>query len=249
MIRILSSSIFSYFEGLLAFSILSTQPSIQDIRSVIEHPLDSNQCRFLSRPVSNIEIRNTMFSLATGKAPRPNGFNVEFFKATWDIIAPTVILAVQDFFVSGFMLRETNATMISLVPKISNAIAMNNFRPIACCNTIYKCITKIMANKLTCVLLALTNPPQNAFVKDCRISGNILLTQELFCGFHHEPFLPKCAIKVDFQKAYNTVDWDFLVMILQAFGFPDMFTKLIMTYIRTPNFYVFITRELHGFFF
>ncbi|XP_039166603.1 uncharacterized protein LOC120292468 [Eucalyptus grandis] len=72
--------------------------------------------------------------------------------------------------------------------------------PIACYNTIYKIITKILANRLAIVLNDLISPPQNAFVKSRRITDNILLAQELFAGFHLDPYFPKCAIKVDFQK-------------------------------------------------
>ncbi|XP_048140783.1 uncharacterized protein LOC125316483 [Rhodamnia argentea] len=89
---------------------------------------------------------------------------------------------------------------------------------------------------------------QNAFVKGRRIGDNILLAQELFSGFHHDPYLPKCAIKVDFRKAYDTVDWEFLRLVLHAFGFPVGFINLIMTCVTTPKFSISINGELHGFF-
>lgn len=138
------------------------------------------------------------FHCLLGKAPGPDGFNVDFFKHSWDIVGPLVSMAVKDFFNKDKLLREINTTILALVPKIPNATDVNDYRPIACCNTIYKCITKILANRLASFLPTLVSPPQNAFVKGRQISDNILLAQELFSGFNHDPFLPKCVIKVNF---------------------------------------------------
>nr|GEW24783.1 hypothetical protein [Tanacetum cinerariifolium] len=70
-------------------------------------------------------------------------------------------------------------------------------------------------------LKALVSPNQSAFVPGRSISDNILLTQELTQNYHLDRGSPRCAFKVDIQKAYDTVDWDFLKMILIGFGFHD----------------------------
>ncbi|XP_039162798.1 uncharacterized protein LOC120290565 [Eucalyptus grandis] len=174
------------------------------------------------------EIHDTVFSLAQGKAPGPDGFGVEFFKHNWEIVGSLVIEAVKDFLTIGRLLREINNTILVLIPKVPNVTSVNDYRPIAYCNTIYKCITKILANRIAVVLSDIISPYQNAFVKGRRIRDKILLAQELFAGFHLDPYQPKCAIKVDFQKAYDMVDWDFLELVLRAFGFSDHFVQIVM---------------------
>jgi len=163
-------------------------------------------------------------------------------------VGSLVTEAVQDFFSSGFLLKEVNATILALIPKVPNACEVNDFRPIACCNTVYKLITKILANRIAPVLQDLISPTQNAFVKGRRIRDNILLAQELFAGFHLDPYLPRCAVKVDFRKAYDTIDWDFLELTLTAFRFPQWIITRIMACVRTPRFSISINGELHGFF-
>ncbi|KAF7847052.1 hypothetical protein BT93_L3407 [Corymbia citriodora subsp. variegata] len=101
-------------------------------------------------------------------------------------------------------------------------------------------------SSLAAVIPSLVGLFQSAFVKGRRISDNILLAQELFSGFHVEPYLPKCAVKVDFQKAYDTLDWDFLELTLKAFGFPLWLIERIMICVRTPRFSIAINGELHG---
>lgn len=66
-----------------------------------------------------------------------------------------------------------------LLNKVQNPTKMGEFRPISCCNTIYKCITKIIANRLKACLPNLISPNQTAFVQSTRIAENILLVQEL----------------------------------------------------------------------
>lgn len=156
--------------------------------------------------------------------------------------------AVMDFFTSGKLLREINNIILVMVPKVINATSVEDYTPIAYCNTIYKCITKVLANQVALALKSSIGPYQTAFVKGRRIRDNILLAQELFSSFHLEPYIPKCAIKVDFRKAYDTVDWDFLEGVLLAFGFPLSVTRLIMTCVRTPKFSIALNGELHGFF-
>ncbi|XP_010068469.2 uncharacterized protein LOC104455367 [Eucalyptus grandis] len=159
-----------------------------------------------------------------------------------------VTTAVKDFFISGRLLREINNVILILVPKSPNATSVDDYRPIACCNIIYKCITKVMANRIAAVFQDVIGPLQSAFVKGRRIRDNILLAQELFSSFHLHPYSPKCAVKVDFKKAYDTIDWEFLETILLAFGFPNHMTRLIMTCVKTPKFSIALNGELHGFF-
>jgi len=113
---------------------------------------------------------------------------------------------VKDFFSSGRLLKEVNNTILVMVSKVPNVTTVDDYRPIACCNTVYKIITKVLSNRVAAVLKDLVSSSQSAFVNGRRIGDNILLAQELFSRFHVEPYSSKCAIKVDFRKAYDIMD-------------------------------------------
>ena len=125
---------------------------------------------------SNEEIKDSMFSSHSNKAPGPDGFNAFFFKETWEITGPLVTQAVKEFFTTGELLIESNDTIIALIPKIPNPSKMGDFRPISCCNTIYKCISKIISKRLQFILPPLVDHAQSAFIKGRKISDNILLS-------------------------------------------------------------------------
>ena len=95
-----------------------------------------------------MEIKNELFQMHPEKAPGPDGFNSYFFQKNREVICDDVCKAVLYFFTTGRLLTEVYRTFLTSVPKSSNASHLNNFRPISCCNTLYKIITKVVDNRL-----------------------------------------------------------------------------------------------------
>lgn len=58
---------------------------------------------------------------------------------------------VIDFFNTGKMLKEINNTILTLIPKVKCPSSVTEYRPIVCCNVIYKAITKIICARMRCV--------------------------------------------------------------------------------------------------
>lgn len=113
--------------------------------------------------------------------------------------------AILSFFNDGKFLKEVNATIITLFPKVPNPNKMGDCRPISCCNIIYKCITKIHANRLRPCLNGVVSANRTTFVPSRCIAENILLAQELVKNYHKEKGIPRCAMKVDIMKAYDSI--------------------------------------------
>ncbi|GJT41694.1 putative reverse transcriptase domain, reverse transcriptase zinc-binding domain protein [Tanacetum coccineum] len=125
---------------------------------------------------------------------------------------------------------------------------INDYRPISCCNVLFKCISKIIANRIKHCLKTLISPNQSAFISGRSISDNILLTQELMHNYHLDRGTPRCAFKVDIQKAYDTMDWNFLRTILLGFGFHNRMISWIMECVTTTSYSICINGTLHGYF-
>nr|XP_043615884.1 uncharacterized protein LOC122587785 [Erigeron canadensis] len=89
---------------------------------------------------------------------------------------------------------------------------------------------------------------QSAFIPGRLISDNILLTQYIMHNYHLDRGPPRCALKVDIQKAYDTVDWDFLKDILVAFGFPQQVIHWIMLCVTSVTYSLSINGSFHGYF-
>ena len=106
----------------------------------------------LTKEVTQEEIHKVLFAMPNNKSPGPDGFTSEIFKATWAITGSDFTAAIQSFFVEGFLPKGLNATILALIPKKEEALEMKDYRPISCCNVLYKVISKIIANRLKLLL-------------------------------------------------------------------------------------------------
>ncbi|GJV54642.1 sugar transport protein 13 [Tanacetum coccineum] len=176
------------------------------------------------------------------------GHEAVFFKEACNSIANDVYLTVHEFFRNGTLLKEINHTIIALILKVKSPSCVNDYRPISCCNLLFKCISKIIANRIKHSLKTIISPIQSAFIPGRSITDNILLTQELMYNYHLERGTPRCAFKVDIQKAYDIVDWDFLRIILLGFGFHQKMVSWIMECVTSTSYSICVNGSLHGYF-
>ncbi|KAK3221908.1 hypothetical protein Dsin_008933 [Dipteronia sinensis] len=237
-----------HFQTILGYSRPVSHGSGTTLSNIIDKVISNRQADFMGRDVTDDEIREVCFSLHPNKAPGPDGFNAHFFKITWDIVGEDFINAIQEFFRSGLLLKELNATILALVPKVPNPSKMKDFRPISCCNTLYKIIAKIIANRIKPCLPDIISPSQSAFVAGRCIGDNILLVQELMRNYHKNASCPRLALKMDLMKAFDMVDWGFLLETLAAFHFPPKVIIWIKACLTTPKFSISINGEVVGFF-
>ncbi|KAL0439707.1 UNVERIFIED_CONTAM: LINE-1 reverse transcriptase [Sesamum latifolium] len=143
-------------------------------------------------PVFPDEIKRSVFYIDETKAPGPDGYSAGFFKAAWPIVGGEVTQAILEFFATCRLLKQVNSTLISLIPKVNNPTVVAEYRPISCCNVLYKVITKILVQRMRGILDSLISPSQNAFVPGHSIGDNILLAQELFNGYNQQHLPPVC---------------------------------------------------------
>ncbi|GJV70936.1 hypothetical protein Tco_1490931 [Tanacetum coccineum] len=222
--------------------------SVFNTSNMFGNKLDEAAAHDMVRNISNKEVKDAIFSMGNDKSPGPDGFMAAFFKEAWDIVGNDVTCTVCEFFTNGKLLNELNHTIIALILKVSSPLRVTDFRPISCCNVLFKTITKIIANRLKESLKVLVSPNQSAFIPGQNISDNIFLTQELIHNYHLDRGTPRCAFKVDIQKAYDTVDWGFLKEVLIGFGFHARMVHWIMECVTTTSFSISINGNLHGYF-
>jgi len=194
------------------------------------------------------EIRKVIFAMNKQKALGPDGFFAGFYQRAWSIVGEDVSNAVLEIFQIGRLLQRVNATILTLVPKKKNPATMGDYRPISCCNIIYKCITKILANRLLPGLDNIISSNQWAFIPKRSISENILLPQELVCGYHKKKGNPRCTLKVDLMKAYDSINWDFILHCLKGFRAAPKFQAWTRECISSPSYSIALNGTLVGYF-
>lgn len=127
---------------------------------------------------------------------------------------------IQDFFSSEKLLKQVNHSIITLGPKSANISTTNDFRPLSCCNVTYKVISKILAGRLATALKSIISPVRNAFFGGRKMADNIFLVQELLRQYERKRSSPRCLIKIDFRKAFVSVQWPLSKTVAPIAGSP-----------------------------
>nr|GEX42708.1 RNA-directed DNA polymerase, eukaryota [Tanacetum cinerariifolium] len=161
----------------------------------------------LESDVSNEEIKRAIWDCGIDKSPGPDGFTFGFYRRFWNLIENDVYDAVKYFITYGVIPKGFNSYFIALILKIPDANTVKDFRPISLIGSLYKIITKILANRLVGVLGDIVN----------EIKKQTLI------------------FNVDFEKAYDSVRWDFLDDILKNFGFGEKWCMWIQSCLRSSR--------------
>ncbi|KAL2224532.1 UNVERIFIED_CONTAM: hypothetical protein Sindi_3020900 [Sesamum indicum] len=175
-------------------------------RTMARHCITDEEASHLLLPFSPDDVKQAVFDIAEDKAPGPDGYSSGFFKAAWPVVGEEVTRAVLDFFTTEKLLKQINSTILTLIPKVRTPMSVNDFRPISCCNVLYKIIAKLLVQRLSSLLDKIISPCQTAFIPGRSIGDNIMLAQELFSGYNQMCLPPRCALKVDIRNAYDTVE-------------------------------------------
>ncbi|GKA12810.1 RNA-directed DNA polymerase, eukaryota, reverse transcriptase zinc-binding domain protein, partial [Tanacetum coccineum] len=219
-----------------------------DFKGVFGSKLNNEEALNMVKEVIDNEIKNAMFDIGDNTAPHPDGYTSTLFKKILKIVGDDVCLAIREFFMTRKLLGGMNATLISLIPKVSTPNKVSDYRPIACCNVIYKCISKIITDRIKLTLHKLINLNQSAFIQGRVIQENILITHELLKVYDRKSNPSRCCMKIDIAKAYDIMDWNFHEKAITNFGFHERMVKWIMVCVSTAKFTINLNCERKGYF-
>ncbi|GJW13202.1 RNA-directed DNA polymerase, eukaryota [Tanacetum coccineum] len=194
--------------------------------------LTSTQQANLEIEVTNEEVKRAVWDCGVDKSPGPDGFTFGFYRRFWMLIESDVVNAVKFFFQNGFLPKGSNSSFIALIPKTPGANLVKDFRPISLIGSFYKIIAKILANRLVFVLGDIVNEVQSAFIADRKILDGPFILNELFqwCKSKKKQSM---IFKVDFEKAFDSVRWDYLDDVLKKFGFGEKWCGWIQGCLRS----------------
>lgn len=113
--------------------------------------------------------------------------------------------------------REMLAYFVALIPKVLSPMALRDFRPISLLGSLYKILAKVLARRLAVVMNSIISSSQSAFLKGRHLVDGVLVVNEVVD--HAIKIKSRCLIlKVDLEKAYDSVEWGFLKHMMGKVG-------------------------------
>lgn len=150
---------------------------------------------------------------------------------------------MHGFFQDDFDVGVLNATNLVMIPKVECLEQVGHFRPISLCYYSYKIISKVIANKMKTIMPKVITKNQRAFVYGRHIHGNVLVVHKAFQYLRSRVNGRKyeLAVKLNMNKAYDKVEWDFLRDVLLNMGFSPGWVDKIMLCVNTVSFDILLS--------
>lgn len=188
------------------------------------------------------EVYDGVKGLAPNRASGLDGLTSEFLQKNWTVLSAHVMQMVTEFYENNIDLEEINTANVVFIPKKECSDQVSNFRPISIINIIPKLISKLLATRLARVMPDLISLYQTGFVRGRQISENFNATRELL---QHISLTggPAVLAKIDFRKAFDSVEWPFLFKVLAARGFSQQWITMIHNLLSTASSRVILNGE------
>jgi len=204
----------------------------------------------LSANINFMECKRALFDMGPLKAPGEDGYPALFFQKCWDTIAGSLFNFVSQVWINPSPISSINNTLIIMIPKVDKPDFVSQFRPISFCNVIYKIISKVIVNRIKPLLDNIISPFQSSFISGRSIHHNIIVAQEMVHSMSkmkgNKAFM---AIKIDLEKAYDRLNWNFVEECLKECKFPPKLIKIIHHCISTPSYKIMWNGDKTGSFY
>ncbi|RVX20328.1 Transposon TX1 uncharacterized 149 kDa protein [Vitis vinifera] len=237
----ITEEILLYFEKLYANPIGESW----SIEGLDWSPISEESAISLVAPFTEEEISKAIFQMDRDKAPGPDGFTIAVFQDCWDVIKEDLVRVFAEFHRSGVINQSTNASFIVLLPKKSTTKKISDFRPISLITSLYKIIAKVLSGRLRGVLHETIHSTQGAFVQGRQIMDAVLIANEIV-DERRQSGEEGVVFKIDFEKAYDHIRWDFLDQVLEKKGFSPKWRKWMNGCLSSVSYAVLVNGSAKG---
>lgn len=204
------------------------------ILDILSDKLSPEEKAALNAPISIEELGLAARGMKKGKCPGPDGIPVEFFQQMWQLAGPPLLLVINRGMERETFPKDLTLGHIVLLPKKRDQRFLVNKRPITLLNVAYKIGAKAFQNRLTPLLQRLISPQQFAFLPGRNIHHSLLLLGEMLqqaasSGEEH------VLLKLDVIKAFDSLEWPFLLAVVERMGMSGLLTKFLKAGFATAS--------------
>ncbi|KAK2368688.1 hypothetical protein QL285_081866 [Trifolium repens] len=242
----ISNHVVSFYKNLFCTNLVLQEPLLAE--EAIPKLITDDINALLTLLPSIQEIKVVVYALNKDSAPGPDGFGAFFFHHYWDTVKTNLSNAVLQFFTTSWIMPGFNSNIIALLPKVQNATSIDQFRHITMENFKFKVISKIIADRLASVLPSIIFEEQMDFIHGRNIKDCLCIASEVANLLHNKSFGGNLALKIDISKAFDTLEWSFLLKVLHCFGFNEVFCNWIHVILQSAFLSISVNGRAEGYF-
>lgn len=235
-----SAEILQSFEGYHQSLYTLGRPELKDIdnfflNSALFKQLSDRHKSILDGKITQDEIKDAIKQLKNNKAAGADGYPTEFFKTFMEDLLPSLEKTYDGVLFEGIIPPSWREAVLILIPKPGKDKTLcKSYRPITLLNVDLKIFTTILAKRLQRIVTQYVNVDQTGFMPGRSITDNIRKTLNLI-GHCRAQKLSSLLLAIDFEKAFDSVEFPYLTRLLRSMNFGDHFLRAIEALYHHPT--------------
>lgn len=173
-------------------------------------------------------------SMGPLKAPGLDGFQPIFFQRTWEVTGRALHAFARKVLENEDIFTKAAEALLVVIPRETNPTSMCSFRPLSLCNMPLKVANKKAMQRLKGILKDTITLNQTSFIPGRQITDNIITSEELVHSLKYTTAgMGGMIVKLDFEKAYDRMEWSFMESTLRDVSLPTCLLTAIMSITRS----------------
>ena len=221
----------NYYSELYASANNSQENNVDEFTEHLKIPKLSDADRDrIEGPLSYEECKKALDTFQNNKAPGEDGFTVEFYMFFFDLLGHDLVASFNAAYDANELTISQRRGVITLIPKEDGSLLeLSNWRPVTLLNVDCKIATKAIARRIEPLLPNLVHTDQTGFIKGRYIGENIRLIIDIMEHTKAES-IPGILVSLDFRKAFDSLEWSFMMKALDIFNFGTSIKRWISTF-------------------
>ena len=188
----------------------------------IDHPtLSEDEKQSCEGEITEGELYEALKTCNKNRSPGNDGLPAEFYDTFWVDIKKHLVNSINMGYNKGELSTTQKQGIITLIPKKDKSnVLLKNWRPLTLLNQDYKLATKVIASRIKKVLEKIVHHDQTGFIKNRYIGENIARILDIM-NYTEEEDIPAILVMIDFEKAFDCVEWACIERSLKFFNFGD----------------------------